>query len=568
MKAICSSGDVETLKPYKKLHVQWWQAIHAQMKNIFQLADSLSRVIDHCQTVVYNCKVCREWAKPLSEAVASIEITTEFHHQVELDAADDTPEGNLLDKATQGILPESSSAIAKKTKTRATSLLFHGKHILLNMVDRCKKWHAAVEIPDKTMGSIIAAVQAIWALLHGGISDLIVDGEIAVKSWQADKDFGNHTTKPIVLAPGQYARFFERRGAFLSKSIKRIQSDLWKQGVEGVPVPYILAEAVFCVNALLFVNNTTPYVALYGRVPNILPDIDRTGSATPEGILPGGSGLYIYTSSSTEGILPGGRAALPNDGSGRREVSAGLSPVLPGSIRQAKAVREATAAAMVQQMAHDQVNRANKTTTLPAARYAFKEEMTMEFFRPSSQKDIVGWYGPAVITNCDKIPRGVITIKHKTGEMKFSPDDLRPHRESFVCHVASRMNNVTANALTAIQQAAHHLQDKAVLNLGCLSSSKGILPEGTWQTTKSTETQIGALSARWRCTDYSRRSSKRRRIHQRMWATIQALAVSWDSNYLDELTYHWLEPNSVLNFKLSGIDFPQALAPVNLCRRS
>jgi len=151
MKALRTSGDVETLKLCKKLHVRWWHATYAQMKNIFRLADLPSRVMDHCQTAVDTCKVCREWARPLSEAVASIEVTTRFNHQVELD------------------------------------LLFHGKHIILHMVDRCTRWHAAVEIPDKTMASIVTGIQSLWVSLHGSMSELIVDGESAVKSWQADK---------------------------------------------------------------------------------------------------------------------------------------------------------------------------------------------------------------------------------------------------------------------------------------------------------------------------------------------------------------------------------------------
>ena len=201
------------------------------MKNIFQLADSLSRVIDHCQTVVDTCNVCREWPKPLSEAVVSSENTIEFHHQFELDAADDTLEGNPLSSATQGIPPESSSATAKKTTARVCSLWFHGNYILLHMVYRCRKWHAAVEIPDSTMGSTIVAVQAIRVHLHEIMDELIVDGTVAVESWQANEYFDNHTTKPIVCAPGQHARFIDRRGAVLSESIYRIQSDLWKQGV-------------------------------------------------------------------------------------------------------------------------------------------------------------------------------------------------------------------------------------------------------------------------------------------------------------------------------------------------
>ena len=48
----------------------------------------------------------------------------------------------------------------------------------------------------------------------------------------------------------------------------------------------ILSEAVFCGNAMLSVNNSTPYNAVYGRVPNILPSISQitepTGAGIPE----------------------------------------------------------------------------------------------------------------------------------------------------------------------------------------------------------------------------------------------------------------------------------------------
>ena len=46
---------------------------------------------------------------------------------------------------------------------------------------------------------------------------------------------------------------------------------------EGIKIPfkYILSEAVFCGNALLAVNDSTPYNAVYGRVPRVLPSIDQ-----------------------------------------------------------------------------------------------------------------------------------------------------------------------------------------------------------------------------------------------------------------------------------------------------
>ena len=43
----------------------------------------------------------------------------------------------------------------------------------------------------------------------------------------------------------------------------------------SLPFKSILAEAVFCGNALLTVNGSSPYNAVYGRVPHILPSIDQ-----------------------------------------------------------------------------------------------------------------------------------------------------------------------------------------------------------------------------------------------------------------------------------------------------
>ena len=49
-----------------------------------------------------------------------------------------------------------------------------------------------------------------------------------------------------------------------------------------MPFGSILAEATFCGNALLAVNGSTPYKAVYGRAPNILPSIDQVSPPDAE----------------------------------------------------------------------------------------------------------------------------------------------------------------------------------------------------------------------------------------------------------------------------------------------
>ena len=48
-----------------------------------------------------------------------------------------------------------------------------------------------------------------------------------------------------------------------------------EEGLVGVPFESVLAECVFSGNAMLTVGGSTPYNALYGRVPNILPGIEQ-----------------------------------------------------------------------------------------------------------------------------------------------------------------------------------------------------------------------------------------------------------------------------------------------------
>ena len=127
--------------------------------------------------------------------VASIEVTTQFKHQVGLD------------------------------------LMFYKKHVILHMIDRCTRWYAAVIILSKDSAAIIAAIHDTWVSIHGAMQELIVDGEKAIESWQADKYFENHIIKVIRRAPGQHARFIERRGALTRDALHKVESQLAEEGV-------------------------------------------------------------------------------------------------------------------------------------------------------------------------------------------------------------------------------------------------------------------------------------------------------------------------------------------------
>ena len=83
-------------------------------------------------------RVCRTWAKPVSESVASIEVTTQFNHQAE------------------------------------TEFTGFDKEIICHMVDRRARWHAARNMPDNSMESIIHSIQDMWTSIRRRMQELIV----------------------------------------------------------------------------------------------------------------------------------------------------------------------------------------------------------------------------------------------------------------------------------------------------------------------------------------------------------------------------------------------------------
>ena len=57
-------------------------------------------------------------------------------------------------------------------------------------------------------------------------------------------------------------------------TLRKIMSQCREEGL-AVPFELQMSEAVFAGNALITVNGSTPYNAVYGRVPRLLPGIEQ-----------------------------------------------------------------------------------------------------------------------------------------------------------------------------------------------------------------------------------------------------------------------------------------------------
>ena len=122
------------------------------------------------------------------------------------------------------------------------------------------------------------AMERIWFGIFGPPEELIVDGEGGIALSESTRTrLGRHGVTLHVRAKDQHARYAERRGALLRDALHRIHSQLQEEGLT-LPFESVLSEATFCGNAMLTVGGNTPYNAVLGRVPRMLPSIDQIRS--------------------------------------------------------------------------------------------------------------------------------------------------------------------------------------------------------------------------------------------------------------------------------------------------
>ena len=130
------------------------------------------------------------------------------------------------------------------------------------------------------------------------------------------------------------------------------------------PFHHTLAEATFAGNALTTIGDFSPYRAVYGRTPNLLPDSERMES--PDG--------------------PVGSEVL--------------------SLNHTQRLREIALQGIIEASARARIGRAlNTRTTIPGERYQYKVGDEVDFYRQPSTKDAPGWSGPATLTDVSQCSR-------------------------------------------------------------------------------------------------------------------------------------------------------------------
>ena len=292
-------------------------------------------------------------------------------------------------------------------------------------------------IPNKEDDTLLKAIDTLWVTIHGPPKELITDGETGiVVSQRTTEHLARRGIKLHPRGKDQHARFVERRGALLRDTIHRVEGQLREEGIVGVPFESTLAECVFSGNALLNVGGSTPYNALYGRVPHILPSIDQV--------------------------------------------------VAPGDARQGQdtlahthRLREISVQAMIEGSARARLGRAlNTRTTMPAQKLNLSVGEEVDFYRSPTSKDASGWYGPAEVIDVSRATRGITSVKWQNRTLEIQLPNIRRHLH-FLCLLTSQDDAescypaIHSSVWTTIKNAAETISPGNTIQVGFNRTQNG-----------------------------------------------------------------------------------------------
>ncbi|MAD34454.1 MAG: hypothetical protein CMJ88_11970, partial [Planctomycetes bacterium] len=421
LRALNLSTDAARRRILRKLHLRWWHASKKSMKRLLEQAGCGKEILLLIDPIVDTCKSCRAWSRPHPKNAASVHVAGEFNEQVEGD------------------------------------IFFYASAKIFHCIDRATRWHAAIIVPERKDEALIKALDTCWVGIHGPMKEYIMDGEKGLmRSHDAQQYFRKHGITSVQKAVKQHAQHIERRGGLLALQLGRMDTQLQEEGIlREIPLEYRLRDAVFAGNALITTGDTTPYNAVYGRVPRILPN------------LPNSVQYDAVDGESSENILP-------------------------GLIRHSHRLREIAVQRIVEATAAARVDEALNTQTRPAIQhFDFQVGDQVEFFEQPTIKHTSGWHGPATIIDMTHATRGSIRIRFLQDYKTVRAGNIRRWMAFLIHFLSYGATHACSVARDVVVGAVNHMNAGRVLLIGWTKYSL----HDNWRWAKQTRQYLRVFNA-------------------------------------------------------------------------
>ena len=324
----------------RKLHLRWWHSGPSNMISMLRAAGVPEEVTSRVPNIVATCRECRQWQQRPRDTQPSVSLACSFNEIVE------------------------------------TDLLFYKQDIIHHFVCRASRWQCAIDTPSKTEAQLLENIHTAWITHHGPMKILVVDPESGLNTDHVKATLKRQGVELHVRGKDQHARYAERRGAILRHALHVIESQAAREGM-AVNFKSLLAQSVYCGNALTHVGGVTPYQVVYGRQPSCLPPLHDPSNEEP----------------SIDG---------------RREAR----------------IREIALQSMISASAAARIGRALHTPTSLSAEGSFSPGDLVELFRKPLSKDVSRWSGPYEVISSHPT-NGVIQVKVQGRSRPYRIQDVR-----------------------------------------------------------------------------------------------------------------------------------------------
>ena len=157
--------------------------------------------------------------------------------------------------------------------------MYKRNHSVFHIVDRCVRSAEGKEVPDKERDALL---DAHCAIQHGRWETpevLYCDGEGGLNNEVAQARLAATGAELRIRAPGQRAATSEARSGRQRMTLHVNKEDMKLSNI-SLNFPRPSSDAMFARSAFTFYNGSSPYNALAGRQPAMMPDLETPGYDT------------------------------------------------------------------------------------------------------------------------------------------------------------------------------------------------------------------------------------------------------------------------------------------------
>ena len=340
----------------QRLHVRWWHASTEALTRTLRAAGAPAQALGEIAGVVQACMICRDWKTPGPKNITTFRLVLEFNEEVQFDLLF----YHSLLEPTRGLIG------------------------IAHLIDVCVRFSLAA-VSSKEEAALTATIGRIWISIFGPMTTLTLDEESGMRG-QCAMDWASANGVHLRFkAPRQKAWIVERHNEVIRRSLHKTESQLVKEAL-NVPFEQALATVIFMKNALTVINSSTPYQAVFGRQPALLPPMEG-------------------------GHLGQVRSDARVDTNSRHDAR----------------VREIAAVNIIEATARARLDRADKTNTRAAVeRFEYKPDDNVDIWFEPSNKDQPGWRGPAAVLSVNA-REGNITVRIQGRTLTRQIAEIREH---------------------------------------------------------------------------------------------------------------------------------------------